>query len=151
MYARIRTGRAEQNLPNTLQELIETRLATLERKDNDILEVRFKPGMKLDMAGLEEIITERQRICPAGRVRVLTVFPPETDFDMAIMTLDHYKNTGLDTCTEAVAMAASSDMNERMANIYFAYYPQRFPTRVFLEEADARKWLADGVFDRSMN
>jgi hypothetical protein len=126
-------------------------LATLERKEGDLLEVRFKPGIKLDVPGLEEIIAERQRLCPDGALRVLTVFAPETDFDMAVMTLDHYRNKGLEPCTQAVAMAAGSDMNARMASIYFSYYPQKFPLRVFVQEADARKWLADGVYDRSLS
>ncbi len=32
-------------------------------------------------------------------------------------------------------------MNERMASLYLAYFPQPFHTQVFMEEDEARAWL----------
>lgn len=127
---------------NDRSELIETRLATLERKSPDLLEVRFKPDVKLDVPGIEEVIDERRRLCPEGVRDVLAVFPPDVDFDINVMTRDHYAGTGLERCTRSLALAAGSTANERFASLYFAYFPQEFTTRVFIEEREAQHWLA---------
>lgn len=134
-----------------MNELIETRLATLERKHDDILEVRFKPGVKLDRAGILEILEERKRFCASGAHHVLAVFPAESDFEMEVMTTDHYLDAGMRDCTRTLALAANGAMNERMASLYFAYFPQPFDTRVFLEESDARAWLRQAIESRPLN
>lgn len=134
-----------------MSTLTETRLATLERVAPDLLEIRYKPDQKLDLEGLREVMEERQRLCPEGPYRVLAVFPPDGDFDLGVMMHDHYAGRGLENCTRALAIAASSTLMERMANLYYAYYPQRFDLRVFVAEEDARKWLTRHVGQLSLN
>lgn len=139
------------SFPGTLNALTETRLATLERIAPDLLEIRYKPEQKLDVEGLREVMRERERLCPEGPYRVLAVFPPEGDFDLGVMMHDHYAGRGLENCTRMLAIAASSTLIERMVNLYYAYYPQRFRMQVFLQEEDARRWLAGTVGVRSLN
>ena len=123
--------------------LIDTPLATLERKDNDLLEVRFKPDLKIDVTGIEELLLERKRLCPEGPRAVLVVLPPDVDFDIAVMMKDHYRGLGLENCTKALALAANSPTNERIAALYYAYFPQTFLTKVCSDEREATAWLAE--------
>lgn len=60
-----------------MNELIETRQATIERTSDDVLEVRYKPGETLDAAGLSDVLAERERLCDgkSGQA-VLAVIPP---------------------------------------------------------------------------
>jgi hypothetical protein len=134
-----------------MTSLTETRLAILERVSPELLEVRFKPGQKIDLSGLHDILLERQRMCNGEPYDVLAIIPPDTDFEMNVMTQDHYRGLGLERCTRKVAWAASDMLSERMASLYFAYFPQPFPTRVFSDEAEARQWLLGQVAARSMN
>ncbi|MEO8069557.1 MAG: hypothetical protein ABI599_17805 [Flavobacteriales bacterium] len=130
--------------------LIETRLATIEKVGAELLEVRFKPDVRVDRAGIDEILNERKRICPEGLRNILTVIPGEPDFDLDVLTTDHYEGRGLENCTRALAVAAGSSLNEHMAGLFFAYFPQEFNARVFNSEQDARKWL-DAVGKSSLS
>jgi hypothetical protein len=132
--------------------LIETRQATLEQTATGMIEIRFKPGLVLDKEGLEEVLTERERLC-AGDARqvVLAVFPADADFDMAVMTQDHYHGRPLAGCTKLLAVAANSLMNERMVSLYFAYFPQTFPLKVCEEEEEARMWLREQLAESTLS
>ncbi len=134
-----------------MKQLIETRLATLERLSDELFEIRFKPGVKLDKAGLVEVLNERKRFCGAGGHHVLAVFPAESDFEMEVMTSDHYLATEMRDHTRSLALAANGTMNERMASLYFAYFPQPFEARVFMEEAEAREWLMNSITNPRLN
>ena len=131
--------------------LIETRLATIEKKSNDLLEVRFKSEECIDCDGINEVLNERQRICPEGPRTILAIFPGEPDFRLDVVTTDHYAGRGLENCTKALAIAASSPINERMAGLFFAYFPQAFTTKVFSSEAEAREWLKTQVAASSLS
>lgn len=72
---------------------------------------------------------------------MLAVIFWDADFQMLIMTQDHYKGRPAVDCTRFLAIAATSVMHERMASLYFAYFPQNFRTSIFLDEAEAREWL----------
>ena len=134
-----------------MKTLIETRLATLEQVTPDLMEVRFKPDQKIDVEGLDEILRERQRMCPGNCTGILSIFPPDVDFDLDVMTKDHYHGRGLENCTKALAIAAGSTLNERMVGLFFAYFPQQFSTSVFLMDTDARSWLTAQLAERSMS
>lgn len=125
-----------------MKELTETRQATIEQTQDNLLEVRYKPGETIDTEGLMDVIKERERICGGHCDQaVLAVIPPDADFQLALMTKDHYHGRPVVDCTKFLAVAASSAMHERMASLYFAYFPQPFATQVFQEEGEARAWL----------
>lgn len=146
----VSTSEAHEN-SHSMNQLIETRLATLEQVSEDLLEVRFKPGVKLDRAGILEVLQERKRLCRPGGHHVLAVFPPDGDFEMEVMTMDHYLHSGMRDCTRSLALAANGAMNERMVSLYFAYFPQPFDARVFMDEEEARGWLLESIGSRPLN
>ncbi|MFZ1688911.1 MAG: hypothetical protein WAU70_15910 [Flavobacteriales bacterium] len=134
-----------------MNDLIETRLATIEKVGTELLEVRFKPEQHVDRAGIDEILNERKRICPEGPRSILAIIPGEPDFDLDVVTTDHYAGRDLENCTRALAIAASHSISERMAGLFFAYFPQAFATKVFSTEGDARRWLQEQVAPRSLS
>ena len=135
-----------------MNELIETRQATIERTADNVLEVRYKPGQTLDPAGIGDVLHERERLCGGQKGQaVLAVIPPDADFQMLLMTRDHYKDRPVVDCTRFLAIAASSVMHERMASLYFAYFPQNFPTAVFTDEEEARVWLKSSMSEVSLS
>jgi len=135
-----------------MNELIETRQATIERTDDNVLEVRYKPGQTLDPAGLNDVLSERERLCKGqGGQTVLAVIPPDADFQMVLMTHDHYKDRPVVDCTRFLTIAASSTMHERMASLYFAYFPQNFLTAIFNDEFEAREWLKRSMSEVSLS
>lgn len=125
-----------------MKELIETRQATIELTADHLVEVRYKPGETLDPAGLSDVLGERERICDGHRGQaVLAVIPPDADFQLSLMTTDHYKDRPVVDCTRFLAITAGNVMHERMASLYFSYFPQNFSTCIFNDEAEARAWL----------
>lgn len=124
-----------------MSDVIDTRLATITLTGPNLMEVRFKTGIKLDGAGLYEVLQQRAQLADKGPFLVLGILPADLDFDINVMTEDHYAGQKALEHTLAVAWAASTLMNERMTSLYLTYFPQPFPTQVFMEEDEARAWL----------
>lgn len=131
--------------------LIETRIATLERVSGNVVEVRFKPDVKLDLAGLGELVHAKRALCHTEELDVLAVLPPEVDFELNVLAVDHHEANGGCGLARRLALAAQSAFNERLANIYFRYHPRANETMVFLAEADARKWLTESMPQPSLS
>lgn len=127
---------------NKEHQLIETRTAILERVSDRLIELRFKPDVKLDVEGMGEIVHAKRALCAGKDMDVLAIMPPELDFELNVLSLDHHATNGGCGNAHRLAFAAQSSFNERLANIYFRYHPRPHPTGIFLTEADARKWLA---------
>jgi len=125
-------------------QLIDTRTATLERVSDGLIELRFKPDVKLDVEGMGEIVQAKRTLCSGHPMDVLAIMPPEFDFELNVLNLDH--RAIHDGCGDAhrMALATQSTFNERLTNIYFRYHPRPHPTGIFLSESDARKWLKTG-------
>lgn len=124
-----------------MSNVIDTRLATITQTAPNFLEVRFKHGAMVDGVGIHEVLQQRAQLADKGPFLVLGVLPADIDFDINVMTKNHYAGRKVLEHTLAVAWAASTLMNERMASLYLSYFPQPFPTQVFMEEAEARAWL----------
>lgn len=67
------------------------------------------------------------------------------------MTTDHYKHRPVVDCTRFLAISAGSAMHERMASLYFAYFPQNFRTAIFTDEQEARNWLKKNMSELSLS
>lgn len=131
--------------------LIETRLATLERAANEVVEVRVKPDVKLDAAGVGEIVRAKRDLCASKASDILMVLPAEVDFDLSVLAVDHHALNGGCGLARRLAFTATSPFNERLARIYFRYHPRDGETAVFLEESDARAWLTQGMPQPSLS
>jgi hypothetical protein len=124
-----------------LNALIDTRNATVERISAALIEVRFKPDVKLDAEGVGEVIKAKRQLCLKGEPDILAVFPPDMDFALNILTVDHRAVNGGCGRSRHLAFVANNSLNQRLAEIYFRYYPRTHETEVFLEERDAKDWL----------
>ncbi len=124
--------------------LIDTPIATIQRTAADLVEVRFKSGATLTVAGITAILQARQQAADGVPMRVLIVFPQdEVDFEMSMITKDHYAATPVQGFSRAIAWVTQNDHNERFCQLYFAYFPSPVPSAIFSTEAEARQWLAD--------
>ena len=131
--------------------LIDTRLATLERGSNELVEVRFKPEMRLDAEGIGEIVRAKHQLCATRDTDVLMVLPPDIDFELNVLAIDHHAVNGGCGLARRLAFAAQSPFSERIARIYFRYHPRDGETAIFLDESDARSWLTQGMPQPSLS
>ena len=121
----------------------ETDHARFVRTTHDLLEVRLKPGVRIDAGCIAGIMRERMRLCNADPLCVLVLVPPEAEIDIAAIGMDHYRANESANGLRAVAIASETLMMETMARLYAAYFPQMFRFEVFNREADAREWIAE--------
>jgi hypothetical protein len=122
--------------------LIDTPAAEVERVHEHLVEVRFKPGSRLDAPAIAAVMEAKQRLCVEGGLDVLATLPPDMDYDTRALLMDHHRINGGCGCSRRLAMAAGSAFNQRLANIYFRYHPREHETAVFVAEEDARAWLS---------
>lgn len=126
----------------TTTPLIDTPLATIQRTGPDLVEVRFKQGCVLSVAGISALLDARQAMPTERPLRVLIVFPQDhVDFEMQMITTDHYRERPVKEHSRAVAWVTRNAHNERFTQLYFAYYPSPVPSAIFTEEDEARAWL----------
>lgn len=122
---------------------IDTRQAQVECAAPDLVVVRFKAEMLLDVAGVGEMILAKRALCPAGRPDLLMVLPAEAEVDPRVMTVDQEELMGPCERCGRMAVVAPDDLHARMVEIYFRYHPREEATEVFRCEEDARRWLAN--------
>ncbi|MBV6404889.1 MAG: hypothetical protein IT228_14620 [Flavobacteriales bacterium] len=120
-------------------ETIEVRLAVLQLRADGIVEIRFKPGLTTDVAGVQEVVTARRRICGSGPRRVMVVLAPDVDFELGTTTTDTAPMVADRTVAEATV--ATTALNEKLARMYYDYIRHPFPTSVHTSEAEAVAWL----------
>lgn len=125
--------------------MMETRHARLERTRSGLIEVHFKPAIKLDSTGLQELHEAKRQLCGTEQPDMLAVFPPEIEFDMSVLLSGHRPVSAPQGLVRRLALAASSAFNRDLAEIYFRYHPREHDTAIFVDEAEARAWLAGQV------
>ncbi len=118
-----------------------TEAAVLERRSDGGLDIHILPGVKITVERIREILDAREQLCGRGRYTVLVTLPEELDLDLDVLLQDHYDGRDLHHCTYAVAWDAENKMNEKLVELFYSYFPQRFPVKVFRNEQDARGWL----------
>ena len=125
---------------NTALPEIDTPLALVRYTAPDRVEVRFKEGLTFTIAGIAEMMKARQALGTAGPHRAMMVLPEDVDFELSMISTDHYKQIPQPN-TEAVAWVAQNERNAHFTRLYLAYWPPPFPSEVFLTEAEGRAWL----------
>jgi hypothetical protein len=133
------------------EQAMDTRLARIVRTAPDRVVVRFKEGCKLDCAGIAEILDLRHRLGADAPHKVMIVMPGDVDFEMAMMTRDHYQGRDVKDHTIAVAWVAQTSLPHQMTSLYLSYYPSPFLTAVFTNETDALRWLDEPVMGSCPN
>jgi hypothetical protein len=72
---------------------------------------------------------------------LLLVIPPSAELELAVLGRDHFRENDGVQGLMAVATVASDMMHEMLSGLFFAYFPQDFPSRVLGSESVARAWL----------
>jgi len=98
--------------------LVETPLGLLERVSPRSVEIRFKPAVTIDVAGLATIFEVRKRMQGADAVSLLVVIPPDAEMEIAVLGTDQFaRNDGTEGLI-AMATVAQSSMNEMLSISY---------------------------------
>ena len=97
---------------------IETPIAIVERIGDDRVDVRMKPESTLTIAGVAEFIHARQQLAAGVPMRVLIVMSErEMDFDMSMMTTNHYADRPMADFSKAIAWVTRNDHNDRFCRL----------------------------------
>lgn len=131
------------HLPMLAESPIETRLATLEWSDREILVVGFKLCTSMIVEGVREVIAQRAALCANGPAAVLVVLPPDMDAEIDVSISDH--SVPVRNCTIAEATVANGLAHRRLAELHYSLCPQPFPTIVLASEADALDRLSNQI------
>lgn len=122
--------------------LIETGAATVELVSDVLVEVRFKPDVRLGVQGMGEIVMAKRDLIADRDVDVLAILPTEFDFELNVLNVDPHDMDGGCGRANRLAVTAQTRFNQRLIEIYYRYHPREHDTRIFLAEEDARTWLA---------
>lgn len=121
---------------------METALATVERKSDHFLEVKFKPGALLELPGVLAVHHARERLCPNGGCVVLTRVPADVTYDQDMLNSGLYRpNTGHRHAI-AEAIVTPGKLHHTMALLHVPLFPRSFRIEVFSSETAATTWLA---------
>jgi hypothetical protein len=123
--------------------MIDTPEATVQRVSEDLLEVRYKPDVRMSLEGIGKVVTAKRELVELGHPDVLVVVPPEIEVDLKVVTADHHLLFGDCRNTGRLAFVAQSQMNLKLAEIHYKYHPRANGTAVFRYEGEAREWLAN--------
>jgi hypothetical protein len=121
---------------------LETALATVERKSEHFLEVRFKHGAFIDLPGVLAVQQARERLCPGGGCVVLTLVPPDIGFERGLMQTEMYRPNEGQRHALAEAIVTPGNLHHMIGLLYVSLFPRSFRIEVFSSEASARAWLA---------
>lgn len=127
----------------TSSRTIETRLATMVLTATGFIEQRFREGVKLDREGFEENRRARQELCGSGPYVMLSILPEDLDFELTVLSSDHFGAAAEIAGLTALAVVAHGKLIQGVSAIFFKYFPPQFPARIFNNETDAREWLRE--------
>ena len=119
----------------------DTRIATLVRVSNELLEIRYKPGTVFITEDVAEVQSMRRTIMGSAPYATLTIIPEDTDFSMESMRTDHAGADRSESQIIATAIVAKSTLIERLTNVYLNFFPQLKRMLVTDNEAEARAWM----------
>lgn len=125
---------------------IDTEMALIERDEHGIIRIRVKQGQLLSVKGFGESIVARRELAEGKPARVIALVPEDTDFEIGIMSMDHYDKVDAAAFTKAFAIVTDTSLFVRMYAIYNNYFKLTFPVKIFATEAEALAWL-DGFPD----
>lgn len=122
-------------------QAVETSLATVERGEDGLIRIRVRLGARLTVSGFAEILQARKALAQHGPAGVIATVPDDIDFDLAILSVDHYAGIDARAFTQAFAIVSQAELHQRLCAIYNGYFKPGFPIRIFADEAEARAWV----------
>ncbi len=120
---------------------VETRLATIRRRRNGLVETRFKAEALIDAPGMQENIRTRRELCGDDPHVLLTIVPDNVHFATAVMSPDLFPDADDRARIKAIALVAPDGVPGLMARLYFSCFPDVAVTKVFNNEDGALGWL----------
>jgi hypothetical protein len=129
-------------MESTQAQAIETSQARVQRTSDALVEIHFKADATLDAAGIGEVIAAKRALCTDGEPDVLAVVDDAMEVDLRVVNIDHHTLHGVCGNARRLAFVTGDELNAKLAEIHFRYFPRNFETNVFRSEEDARRWLA---------
>ncbi len=120
---------------------ISTALATVTRTGPERLEVRCHEGVFWSDRSIAELIHARATLAMGAPMKVLVVLPEDLPFDTESLASMHYDPTTMKEHCRAEAWAVRNTLNEKIAKLYFRYFPSPVPSAFFTTEEEASTWL----------
>lgn len=121
--------------------MITTKLSTISSIGHNLIEMTMHDRAVLDAAGMAEALQATKELQADAGMRVYIEMPLDVDFNMTFMKLDHFKAAGMHSCMAALAVFTDNPFLERLMGLYFAYFPQPYPLRVYRTRSEALAWL----------
>lgn len=122
-----------------LSHTVDTRLAQLAWHSPDLLMIRFRPGVPLDLEGVNEVVNERVKMASGRRIAVMVVLARESESEVRVNITDH--GNRVKDVTLAEATVAEPGTVQRLADLFYTHFHHPFPTAIFGTEAEALTWL----------
>ncbi len=117
------------------------RLATLRFRPDGILEIRFKEGLLTDLEGVNEVVEARRAMSEGTMQRVMVILAADVDFELEVTTTNAAPRVADWTLAEATV--ATTNLNNKVARMYYTYMPHPFLTLVAATEEEAAAWLQE--------
>ena len=124
--------------PSTIEQ---TSTAIFERMAPRYIQQRYKPDARITSECVQENQLVRQRLCNGEPCAVMVVFPAEVRVNPAATNTDHFRDDRAKGNILALAVVTDSAQMHTATKLYFMYFQQAFPVKVFDEERDAHRWL----------
>lgn len=122
---------------------VTTAIARLTRLRADLVEVHYFPGCTLSTIALAEVARARRELMGAHPYAMLSVLPPDVDFELNAMNVDHLREDREEGLLLAIAVVVSANMIEMVRKLYFSYYPWLRRILVTDKMDEARGWIED--------
>lgn len=121
------------------ERCIDLPMAQVVHLPNDLVEVRIRPDMRIDVPGLLASMQARRDLLQGRKGPVCFIALGDLDWEPAALQTDFF---GQDAeSLTAVAVLVNSKTLSLVANLYFGLFPGGFPAQVFNDEAAMRAWL----------
>lgn len=118
-----------------------TPLFTIERIRPEVNLIRFRDGIVLNAALVEESMLVRKEVQDTTPFATITVFPPTSSADADLFRNDLYRNEVPEHFSKAVAMVMEHEKMRAVAERYLTEFPPFFHAKVFDNVDDALVWV----------
>lgn len=129
----------------TRPRIIETPTATVQFIARNVVLARYRPDVQVGREEIAENLRARIAGLGEGPYGVIALFPEETDFELSLLSTDHYADEAMARSTSALAIVAEGTLYERFAHIYLNYHPTAFRAKVFADLTPAIAWVQEQV------